>query len=250
VISILIAPWVIRNYNVTGQFVFLDTRTGFNLYIGYNPNATGTFNFESATELNAIVDDVERHNWGMERAVEYIKENPAQSLLLMPKKFFYLYDLDKREYIAAYSRNYIGELHPIALSVLFFLIMSPFALVVTSSLAGIIFSKLKRGSWLLLSVVLYFTALYSLTLAESRMHIVFVPFLIILASKGIFSILDIRNNLSSSDQQIRLKTKKRLLIWIGLIILFICIWIYGISLDWVKFETIFSPGGNTSYVPY
>lgn len=48
------AVWSYRNYLITDQFVFLDTRTGPNLYIGYNENATGRFEMDSMRILRNV----------------------------------------------------------------------------------------------------------------------------------------------------------------------------------------------------
>lgn len=50
-LALIITPWVIRNYHVTGRFVYLDTRTGYNLYLGYNDRANGTFDMMRAQDL-------------------------------------------------------------------------------------------------------------------------------------------------------------------------------------------------------
>jgi len=246
----LIAPWIIRNYSVADQFVYLDTRTGYNLYIGYNPDATGRFNWESVTVLNNIIDDTERHNWGMQHAIEYIKEHPSESLLLIPKKFFYFWDLDKTELITAYSWNYMGEFHPVGLFFTFFLIMSPFALIVVLGIIGTVFTKLNKRIWLLLSIIFFYTILHSLTLAESRSHMVLVPFLSILAACGLASISGGKSDSLSTNQQSKNKITKKLVICLAIVCVFIFIWAYGIYIDLPKFEAIFSPGGNRTYLPY
>lgn len=250
VIMILITPWTIRNSLAAGQFVFLDSKTGYNLYVGYNPNATGTFNWESVTVLNEIVDDTERHNWGMENAVDYIKNNPLDSARLVPKKFFYFWDLDKREFISAYSWNYIGELPAVALALVFSIVMIPFPFIVIFGTIGVTFSVLTKKTWLILLIICYYTLLYSVTLAESRMHMVLVPFIVILAANGLCSIGRIKSALSSPDKILKKATIKRIIVCVTVIAIFIWIWVYGISMDLEKFRIIFSEGGNTSYLPY
>jgi len=249
-ILILITPWIIRNYIVTDQFVFIDTRAGYNLYMGYNPNATGTFNFESTRVINKIKNDIERNNWGKENAIKYIKQNPLKSTILVFKKFYYFWDLDKREFIMAYSHNYIGELHPAILFFLFFLITIPYTIIIIMGIIGTIFTKLNNKIWLLLIIIFYYTVLHSLTLAESRMHTALIPFITILASKGLTNISKIKLNLLSNNIKLRNKTIKKLIISIIIIIIFIFMWSYGILTDLTRFNIIFSPGGNTAYLKY
>lgn len=52
--ALVVSPWCIRNYYKTGQFVYLDTLTGFNLYIGYNRGANGTHAAHAAHDLARV----------------------------------------------------------------------------------------------------------------------------------------------------------------------------------------------------
>ncbi len=45
-----VSPWCLRNYEVAGQFVYLDTRAGYNLFIGYRDGADGSFDIRAAQE--------------------------------------------------------------------------------------------------------------------------------------------------------------------------------------------------------
>jgi 4-amino-4-deoxy-L-arabinose transferase-like glycosyltransferase len=48
---VAVAPWCFRNYQVTERFVYLDTRMGYNLYVGYRDDADGSFDMDAAKEL-------------------------------------------------------------------------------------------------------------------------------------------------------------------------------------------------------
>lgn len=48
---LVVAPWCIRNYQHTGKFTYLDTRAGYNLYVGYREGADGSFDMTAAQEL-------------------------------------------------------------------------------------------------------------------------------------------------------------------------------------------------------
>ncbi len=69
IILIPVSMWVYRNYQVTGEFVYIDSRAGYNLYIGYNEQSPGNFHMQSATELlfkhventiNAVAPEISR----------------------------------------------------------------------------------------------------------------------------------------------------------------------------------------------
>jgi len=47
----VVAPWCIRNYAVSGHIVYLDTRAGYNMYVGYREGADGSFDMDAAKEL-------------------------------------------------------------------------------------------------------------------------------------------------------------------------------------------------------
>lgn len=51
VLIVAVTPWCIRNYNLTGKFTYLDTQTGYNLYIGYRDNASGSLDLPAIREM-------------------------------------------------------------------------------------------------------------------------------------------------------------------------------------------------------
>jgi len=81
----MLAPWVIRNVRIWDAFVPLTTSAGINLYGGNNPQADGGFVW-SGTYVLPGMSEVESQREFSTRAREWIVENPAAFLSLLPAK--------------------------------------------------------------------------------------------------------------------------------------------------------------------
>lgn len=106
--TILIAPWLGRNYRVFGRFV-LSTSSGYNLLRGHHEGATGTgrdpwpaakINPDAATPIPAMAgledleykspeDELIADRFCAQRAMSYIIHNPRRELELLFRKAFY-----------------------------------------------------------------------------------------------------------------------------------------------------------------
>ncbi|MDX1695125.1 MAG: glycosyltransferase family 39 protein [Ketobacteraceae bacterium] len=51
IIAVPVTGWIYRNYTVTGEIFFIDSRSGYNLYIGYNERSPGNFHMDSASDM-------------------------------------------------------------------------------------------------------------------------------------------------------------------------------------------------------
>ncbi|MDD5597606.1 MAG: tetratricopeptide repeat protein [Victivallaceae bacterium] len=98
---LVIAPVCVKNSRKAGQFVLIQQNSGFNLYLGNNPNATGTCYIRPGKEWTNI------HKWGeaggMQRGIskdkfftymtlKFIWSNPAEEFKLLVKKAFYAWN--------------------------------------------------------------------------------------------------------------------------------------------------------------
>lgn len=86
--AVMLAPWVYRNYRVTGHFVPTNLWSGPSLYDGLNPRATGdsdmTF-FDQERVLDRMSEyEMNRHY--TQRAVEYARQHPGRVVELMGAK--------------------------------------------------------------------------------------------------------------------------------------------------------------------
>jgi 4-amino-4-deoxy-L-arabinose transferase-like glycosyltransferase len=117
-----ISPWLIRNYLVFDEFVFIKSSTGLNLWIGNNPNATGAHSLLTGEHITTTMDkkiidemrgknEVECDRILLTNALEYIKNNPGvfveQSLV---KAFNFWWPIDKPPFSYRDSRRYEGAL--------------------------------------------------------------------------------------------------------------------------------------------
>ncbi|MFA6714909.1 MAG: tetratricopeptide repeat protein [Victivallales bacterium] len=98
---LVIAPVCVKNSRESGQLVLIQQNSGFNLYLGNNPNATGTCYIRPGKEWTNI------HKWGdaggMQRGIskdkfftymtlKFIWSNPAEEFKLLVKKAFYVWN--------------------------------------------------------------------------------------------------------------------------------------------------------------
>lgn len=91
--GLTLAPWVVRNWELTGAPV-LSTSGGLNLLVGNNPVASGTY-ISLPQDLTAQLeglDEVSRDRKAWDLAVEWIRKNPSNFLKLLFLKAFMLYE--------------------------------------------------------------------------------------------------------------------------------------------------------------
>jgi 4-amino-4-deoxy-L-arabinose transferase-like glycosyltransferase len=94
---LVIAPWIVRNYAVFNQWVFISTNGGLTLLTGNNPSARGDYTPDDplVTSIDRNVSNqVEVDKEARRRALEWIKENPGRFVLLIPMKWFRLWAPD------------------------------------------------------------------------------------------------------------------------------------------------------------
>ncbi len=108
VVSIIILiPWTIRNYTIHKRIVPITTQFSINLWIGNNPNATGTDYYKIESMENeayvlmtqtltpdiqdslAQLSEIKRADYFLTRTSEFIRHNPRKFVSLLFKKFYY-----------------------------------------------------------------------------------------------------------------------------------------------------------------
>ena len=92
----VVAPWTIRNYRATGEFIAVSVGGGREFLYGVSPGATG-----SSQSRTAIADDIRearsvltQAEWDREcfrRGLEIVRSNPARYARLYGAKFLNLY---------------------------------------------------------------------------------------------------------------------------------------------------------------
>lgn len=293
IIVVPVSGWIYRNYLVTGEVFFIDSRAGYNLYIGYNPRSPGNFHMSSASDMlyqhidntiNAVAPDLSRaqgqrlfrqelrahktrekysyeqydiskapgdvwfDKWGKEQALTFIKQNPWDALSLIPKKFMYFWNLEHRILLFGYSNGVIGEVPAAPLFLLFFLMLSPWALIVIGSILYFSSHPLTTRNIILLTPVFYLTALHSLTFGDARFHYPIIPIMALFASATLFQM-----KLSGGNGLLLFKkpvSRHRLIFALVTIGLAIFIWSFGMYESWDKWTAVFGPNGHRKYLGF
>ena len=97
---LMVLPWTIRNYNQFDSFVLVSANSGFNFYVGNNPQATGEFQQGPSTAESIAIDSaratyfrehpshVERDSYLFDVAKQWIIAHPFSALKLWLVKFY------------------------------------------------------------------------------------------------------------------------------------------------------------------
>jgi 4-amino-4-deoxy-L-arabinose transferase-like glycosyltransferase len=251
--AMLTVPWSIRNTLLYSQFVFVESSMGFNFYLGYHPDGTGTFDSPIAVDFvegiggfNAPDLETEKlvHNLGMERGLAFIKEDPVRAVWLLVSKLSHFLRLDKKAALFFYSNNFLGELSSLILLLALLVLCVPWVVVLLLSVVGMSFSEITKDKVLIYLLFSYFIGIHTLIMAEPRFHLVLVPFLAIFAVQGARTLLQAR------DIAVRRDTKWRLMWCLLVIALLVLNWMYELNVDMDKLRLVFSPGGNMAGFTY
>jgi 4-amino-4-deoxy-L-arabinose transferase-like glycosyltransferase len=166
--SLVLAPWVVRNYRVHGAFVPLTTNTGVNLWMGNNENATGWY-LSSDLGPRLPADEIQRDRIYLQEALRYIRENPFGAGFLFFKK------------IILYWQPYP---HPAPMIYL--------VLLGVLALWGILREWHLPLVRTLVALVLYFNLSTGVFFAAHRFVVPVLPLLTLLASLGVDNLLNQR----------------------------------------------------------
>ncbi|MHB9138163.1 MAG: tetratricopeptide repeat protein [Victivallaceae bacterium] len=99
--ALIIAPVCLRNSVLSGRFVLIQNNSGLNLFIGNNPDATGTCYVRPGPQWNALHNDTENQAAALKvsedrvyssRTLDFIREKPLEWLNLLLKKAVYVWN--------------------------------------------------------------------------------------------------------------------------------------------------------------
>jgi hypothetical protein len=239
---VTVAPWVIRNSLLHDKLTGIETSMGYNLYLGYHPQGDGSFMFGPSLDLLTIMDDSVRDEFGTQRALEFIRAEPARFIPLAINRLGFFFGLEKRVLMYFYSNNILGYIsRPLLLSMSALLLL-PF--VVISLLAVFSLPQMKSNQRNALLAILFAAYLlpHVLILAEDRFHLALVPFLAILVPLG-WSFL-------FSSEMWAAKNRPSLLLAMLIVFLLLTNWGFELHRDADKIAQLLGPDGNESYFPY
>jgi hypothetical protein len=165
-------PWVVRNRVVLGQWVWLDTNSGFTLYDGYNPDATGASNQSFVSrmpELQAL-GEVGRDEHLKQEAIEYARAHPGRVLALAGAK------LARTWWPAPLSREYRRP-------ALWWAAMAYSLPLDVLVLAGLLWGRMPRSAKVfLIAPAIYFSIIHALTVGSLRYRVPVEPPLAVIAA--------------------------------------------------------------------
>lgn len=234
-----IMPWVVRNSMLAGKLTGIETSLGYNLYVGYHPKSRGTFTFGPSTELLSILDDKQRDEIGLQRAVGFIRQDPSRFPYLAVQRLGYFFDLELRGFIYFYVNDFLGYLPPPIMTLVLMLLALPFVVVSVSAVYGAASLSWQPATILLVSLLVGYLLPHVLILSEERYHLTLLPFLAILA--GRFWITGL------SGWSPRAVAVAFLSMVVALLVVN---WGFELGRDWPTLVQMLGPFGNQLYLAY
>ena len=199
----VILPWSLRNADVMESPILLSSNVGDNLCIGHNPDANGAFQMPPSClagyeDLVRPEYEVVRDANGRKRALEFIREQPAEQLRLVPLRAFHTFrnDTDGLRAAESYGEDpFIADGLRTALGVL--ANVTFFATLALGLAAVVVLRGRRRGEREpgRVFVVLGAASLALTPLAffgDVRFHVPVVPFLVLGAAALAVRVLDRR----------------------------------------------------------
>ncbi|UCF77950.1 MAG: glycosyltransferase family 39 protein [Candidatus Eiseniibacteriota bacterium] len=182
-----VAPWTVRNYVATGNFVLIATGGGRQFWYGNSYFATGstTENPEYPQELKqrlaALPDEPSREKLLYREGFKFIGENPGSALKLYVRKLANLFQLYPSVHTSnILPRSGLARILGSAASLLLFVLASVGAVLV--------FVKRNPGT-LLPCVVVSYCLVSAVFLTVMRYRLPVDPYVILLACVGLASFL-------------------------------------------------------------
>jgi 4-amino-4-deoxy-L-arabinose transferase-like glycosyltransferase len=240
-----ISPWVVRNTFLHGRFTWIESSLGYQLYLGYHPDGTGTFQYPQSLDLIPILDDAERDRIGIKKALQFIRDDPGRFPYLAVRRLGHFFALERRALTYFYSNNFFGYIPPVPLTALALLLLLPFVFVATSAAFGLAITHWSKENLLLALLMFGYLGPHVLIIAEDRFHMALIPFLAILAAQcwmGGLSALRERWQTPAGPRALAIAAFAVLLLLLN--------WSLELWRDADKLGLLFGPGGNQTYFPY
>lgn len=239
---LLIAPWMVRNSLLHHKLIGIETSMGYNLYLGYHPDGNGSFIFGPSLDLLVIMDDAERDSVGTQKALEFIRAEPGRILPLALNRLGFFFGLEKRVLMYFYSNNILGYIPLPGLLAASAILLLPFILLGTLSVAGFVSIEPSRQRALLGLLFLTYILPHVFILAEDRFHLALIPYFAILASYALVLIREKRWHWRNRQSAA--------VIALALVALLFLNWGLELHRDADKIAAILGPNGNQTHFPY
>ncbi|MFA4844491.1 MAG: hypothetical protein WC632_06055 [Candidatus Margulisiibacteriota bacterium] len=183
----VILPWSVRNSLVFRSFVPLRTGFWFNVYLGNNPDATGTIYLRHKGLIPRNPDDgITFHFAPLSREISYLNEQQLDQYLKPKALSFILSDIPRWLNLTARKVYYFWWFNPYEENNLFW--MMEYAFILFGAAFGVYFSwRERRRITVLILALVAFTVVYGLTgpFFNWKYRAPLEPLLIILAGYGL-----------------------------------------------------------------
>jgi 4-amino-4-deoxy-L-arabinose transferase-like glycosyltransferase len=231
-------PWAVRNSLLHGKLTWVESALGYDLYMGYHPESSGTFQFGISLDLLPMLDDGERNAVGMESFWEFVRSDPARVPYLMARKAGYLWALDRRALTYFYASGLLGNMPPLVLGIVHVLACGPLIVLAPAAAWGLVCGRMDRRKGLLAILIAYYTVVHMLILAEPRFHVPLLPIVAILAAHAF-----VEKPWRASRPWQR---------WLAaiLVALLLLNWGLEIARDWDTLVALFGPHGHQLRLSY
>ncbi|MDD2688908.1 MAG: glycosyltransferase family 39 protein [Candidatus Omnitrophica bacterium] len=193
VTSLLVSGWVIRNFLVHKEFVFMTTTDAEVFWRGNNINATGTSHIPSGGIVikedrplyNKIMtlSELEQRNLFRTEAINFIRKNPGKFIELFFKKLFYFWWFSPESGIY-YPKAYLLIYKFLYSIALFFAIIGIYSTLKSSK------KTTREHASLILLFLLIISLTQSLFYVEGRHRWAVEPLLLIFTATGYSLVLD------------------------------------------------------------
>ncbi|MBN1439837.1 MAG: glycosyltransferase family 39 protein [Anaerolineales bacterium] len=242
--GLVVFPWALRNSILAGRPAFVEISLGYNLYMGYHPKSSGTFQYGISTDLLTIFNDMDRDTVGLERAAGFLRDDPGRIPELAVRKAGYFFGLERRAIQFFYSNNFFGSIPaPILLAIAGFFLLPWGFLAPAAAFGAAAVPRSNTKTMVLLFLAAYITP-HLLILAEERFHMTLIPFFAALAAAAVVR----RRELLAS-----FRTPLGWRAWIlpaAALLLLVFNWGYELWADREHLAALFGPGGNETFFPY
>jgi 4-amino-4-deoxy-L-arabinose transferase-like glycosyltransferase len=242
--AVVVFPWVLRNSLLAGRPESVEVSLGYNLYMGYHPQSSGTFQFGISLDLLTIFDDMQRDQVGIQKAEAFIRDDPGRVPDLIVRKAGYFFGLEKRALEYFYSNDFVGYIPAPALIAIGAVFLFPFVFLATTAGFGAVALPRSDAKTLALLFGLAYITPHLLILAEDRFHLTLIPLFAVMAATAVLR----RREILASLRLPGGRWKWLIPAVVALLLLFN--WGYELRADASHLAVLLAPGGNTTYLPY
>jgi 4-amino-4-deoxy-L-arabinose transferase-like glycosyltransferase len=191
VMAVCIAPWTLRNYQVTNEFILISTNGGTNLWMGNNPSSDGTY--QKLPDRVRGLSEFERNKLLGSEAKKYILDQPGAFVQRTSVKFLKLH---RSETIGVAWNEKGMKSGPFgSLGILLKGTGSLFWwTTIVGAVAGLVIMVCKHGLWrsmfhpIIISAC-YLIAVQSVVVSQDRYHLQWSPHYILLTAYSLSCLL-------------------------------------------------------------